>query len=290
MKTDLNIDHKRRILFRAIDNIDKLLLLSIIIALQTFIFWLDYITGPLASFTLFYLLPIGLAAVYLRPYWAYLVSLIASVQGIFIFLQLLPVVNLYLILLDFVSKAAIFFLITFLILQLRKLLDDFAEQASTDYLTGTNNRRYFYEICSTELARAWRYQQPLSLVFIDIDDFKYINDIHGHQMGDQVLVDTVATIRADLREGDLLGRIGGDEFAIMLHQADQEQAKLIIERIKEHLAALKTVGAQPITYSIGVATYSAERQISFDALIATADQAMYTAKDSSKNTIEFVSV
>ncbi|HEY0269180.1 MAG TPA: GGDEF domain-containing protein, partial [Methyloradius sp.] len=225
-----------------------------------------------------------------KPYWAYLIALVASVQGIFIFLQLLPIVNLYLICLDFISKAAIFFTITFLILQLRKLLDDFAEQASTDYLTGAHNRRYFYEVCSTELARAWRYQQPLTLVFIDIDDFKKINDIHGHQVGDQILVDTVDIIRADLREGDLLGRIGGDEFAIMLHQTDQQQAQLILERIKEHLVALKNSNATPVTYSMGVATYLAEKQISFDALVAHADQAMYAIKESSKNAIEFVSI
>jgi len=161
--------------------------------------------------------------------------------------------------------------------QLEKQLQ---EQAATDALTGVANRRRFLHSAEAEIKRALRLSQPLSVALIDIDFFKQINDNHGHQVGDQVLTQFAGICTEHVREIDLVARIGGDEFAILLPLARCSQAYEVIERIR---AALADSGMRvPVTITAGVACI-ANGADSLDGLMGRADQALYRAKHAGRN-------
>jgi diguanylate cyclase (GGDEF)-like protein len=160
--------------------------------------------------------------------------------------------------------------------------------ATVDELTGVSNRRRFLAVLKSEAGRAVRYNRPLSLLMIDVDHFKVINDSHGHQAGDRALVQLSRTIEGSLRESDLLGRLGGEEFGVVLPEQDREEAVRVAERIRAAVAALALdleTGAWPMTVSLGVATMRGQ-STDIEDLLQRADQALYQAKDLGRNRVE----
>lgn len=155
------------------------------------------------------------------------------------------------------------------------------ELASTDGLTGLLNRRAFMEEASSLLQLAQRYKHPLSLLMIDADHFKKVNDTYGHQAGDRVLVHLSSSIRHCLRGTDKLGRIGGEEFAVILPETDLEQTTVLTERLLSKIRkdTIEIGAATPlrITVSIGMATLN-PLTTGVDALMNQADAALYRAK------------
>ncbi|MDQ2101618.1 sensor domain-containing diguanylate cyclase [Azospirillum isscasi] len=157
----------------------------------------------------------------------------------------------------------------------------------TDSLTGTSNRRHFVEAAEQELARVRRYGRPASLLMLDIDHFKSINDTHGHAVGDEALRAFTAACRGLLRENDLLGRTGGEEFAILLPETDVAGARMVAERIRRRTAELAVpAGAETVrfTVSIGVACCAAGTR-GVDAMLSSADEALYRAKAAGRNRV-----
>lgn len=171
---------------------------------------------------------------------------------------------------------------------LRKNMEmELIRQARTDPLTGISNRRYFMEQAELELASAHRYQNPLTLLMLDVDLFKSINDTHGHKAGDAALQKLAKVCRETLREIDIVGRLGGEEFAILLPQTEPEQALEAAERLRLALANARIhLDGEEIgfTVSIGLATLDAKHD-TIDNLIHCADQALYVAKRSGRNRI-----
>jgi diguanylate cyclase (GGDEF)-like protein len=171
-----------------------------------------------------------------------------------------------------------------------KLLSEaLARQAHEDYLTGLNNRRYFMERAELELNRTKRFNNALSVLMMDIDFFKRINDRHGHKVGDAALIKLAEVSRQSLREIDLIGRVGGEEFAILLPQTGLELAVEVAERMRLALAntevALLEGGvALQFTVSIGVSCLSSTDD-TLDMLLAQADKALYEAKNSGRNRV-----
>jgi diguanylate cyclase (GGDEF)-like protein len=159
-------------------------------------------------------------------------------------------------------------------------------QAVTDALTGLANRRQFYEVLGREYERAQRFGQPVSLILLDIDDFKQINDSRGHLAGDAVLHSVAATLGEVIREIDLAARYGGEEFAVLLPQTGPEGAANLAERLRSEIAARKirfgTEEIAGVTASFGVAAGPVNEQTQID-LIASADAALYQAKREGKN-------
>jgi diguanylate cyclase (GGDEF)-like protein len=159
-------------------------------------------------------------------------------------------------------------------------------QAVTDALTGLANRRQFYEVLGREYERAQRFGQPVSLILLDIDDFKQINDSRGHLAGDAVLHSVAATLAEVIREIDLAARYGGEEFAVLLPQTGPEGAANLAERLRSEIAARKirfgTDEIAGVTASFGVAAGPVNEQTQID-LIASADAALYQAKREGKN-------
>jgi diguanylate cyclase (GGDEF)-like protein len=161
--------------------------------------------------------------------------------------------------------------------------------AVTDDLTHLYNSRYLNQVLRKETKRASRSGRPLSLLFIDLDGFKAVNDTHGHMFGSRALVEAAAVIRQSARETDVVSRFGGDEFALVLPDTGGEGAFAVGERIRERIAAHRFLVGDGLdihlTGSIGVATLP-DVAASADELMQAADKAMYAVKESGKNGIQ----
>jgi diguanylate cyclase (GGDEF)-like protein len=171
----------------------------------------------------------------------------------------------------------------------RKSLEEaVARQAQIDYLTGAFNRGHFMERAELELGRAVRYGNELSIFMMDIDFFKQINDRHGHKVGDSVLKKLAEVCQVTLRANDIFGRLGGEEFAVLLPETDKTSAVEVAERFREAIAHAKVPleGGLPVqfTVSIGVTSMS-PMDGSMDELLHIADTALYDAKNSGRNKV-----
>jgi diguanylate cyclase (GGDEF)-like protein len=160
-------------------------------------------------------------------------------------------------------------------------------QAVTDELTGLANRRRFMEVVELELKRAERFQSPLGLLLVDLDDFKLVNDRFGHGTGDEVLRALSDVFRESLRDVDLAARLGGEEFAVLLPETDYSGAAGVAERLRASLASLELATPDGegfgVTASFGVAVYPEAQSV--DELLRTADAALYRAKAEGKNRV-----
>jgi diguanylate cyclase (GGDEF)-like protein len=159
-------------------------------------------------------------------------------------------------------------------------------QATSDELTGISNRRGFEDAAEREIRNAQRQRRPLAVVVADIDSFKAINDRHGHTAGDRALKHFVSRLERLLRRGDLIGRIGGEEFAILLVNTRAQDAVEVVERIRRDIAAMPVEGAGMIemTASFGV-TGLRPGDISLAALLSRADRALYRSKLDGRNRV-----
>jgi len=174
--------------------------------------------------------------------------------------------------------------------QLEDLLHKLEIMAITDHLTEIYNRRHFEEILKREFTRALRYNLHLSCLMCDIDHFKRINDTYGHAAGDTVLKETARLIASFLRETDIVGRWGGEEFIVLLTQAKKEDARKVAERILKAVEGHRFQGLpenERVTISIGIASIPEDREIdNWEKLIKYADEALYRAKRNGRNRIE----
>lgn len=189
---------------------------------------------------------------------------------------------------DHAGKARYFIMQILDISGRKALLEELEFRASTDFLTGLANRRRFIELGEAELLRAQRYGHPLSMLMIDVDRFKRINDTHGHQVGDLVLQKLGHVLREALRTIDIVGRIGGEEFAALLPETDPEQACMLAERLRETIAATDVTRETGLplhfTVSIGIANMN-RHQANLDTLLNLADKALYEAKQGGRNKV-----
>jgi diguanylate cyclase (GGDEF)-like protein len=167
-------------------------------------------------------------------------------------------------------------------------LRKFERHAKTDALTGLNNRHSMEEVFNREIQRCRRDEQPVSLVMIDVDNFKVFNDRFGHIAGDRALSAVASILRHQFRPRDLLVRYGGDEFAVLLPEIDQAKALTIAERVRESVCGNTGNGNDslvqiPVEISMGVAELAAEGDLT--SLLRAADEALYRAKRAGRNTV-----
>ena len=154
-------------------------------------------------------------------------------------------------------------------------------EASQDPLTGLKNRRRFEEDLRLAMARARRERTTGAVLMLDLDDFKRVNDTHGHPAGDRMIREIAAVLRQRSRESDVLARLGGDEFAVVLPRCSPSEARLVAESIaaaiREHRSAEEEI--EPISASVGVAMFGEDPRTSIESVVSEADTAMYAAKD-----------
>jgi diguanylate cyclase (GGDEF)-like protein len=260
-----------------LDRLERLPAAAIVaaaIALVAVIGSLDYAAGSYVSFSLFYLVPIGVAASFAGRGWGLCVATVAAVvalvgdvaakQGT----GLLPYWNA-------VSRFGVFVVVAIVVAQLRGAHQRERRLARIDGLTGVANYRSFEEAAEREIHIAHRYRTPLSLVFIDLDGFKAVNDTFGHAAGDDVLRAVASALCDTLRPSDLVARVGGDEFVVLMPHTAPDGAHVSIDRVVTRLE--DDPRARGISFSTGVVQL--EGLIgSIDDLVGKADALMYEDK------------
>jgi diguanylate cyclase (GGDEF)-like protein len=245
----------------------------------------DYITGPQITFSVFYLVPVSVAAWLAGTAGAFAASLLAAVVWFSAELAASPPgSNTFVYAWNFCAQLLFLLLVALLLAQLRRMLDRERELSRTDSLTGLPNIRAFREIAGAEIARAERYRQPLSLAFIDVDDFKRVNDSRGHDAGDRLLRLMAEVIRGSLRSSDHVARYGGDEFVVLLPVADQDAARAAVDKLHTVVNQAMIRENWPVTLSIGVVTREpGGASVTVEGMLDRADRLMYKVKSGGKN-------
>jgi diguanylate cyclase (GGDEF)-like protein len=246
---------------------------------------IDVLTGPEISFSVFYIFPILLATwligrragVFTSVMSAIIWRLADSLAGQTYSHPLIAYWNM-------LVRLAFFLVNTFLLSELQARLRRETSSARIDPLTGIANRRQFYELAQLQIARADRQGEPFTIAYVDIDGFKAVNDRLGHASGDELLSLAANTVQANLRVVDVVARMGGDEFAILLTHTEQRSAEEALSRISSLLSGLARDRQWPVTFSIGAATF-VRSPASIDEMIRTADDLMYAAKRSGKGVV-----
>jgi diguanylate cyclase (GGDEF)-like protein len=182
------------------------------------------------------------------------------------------------------AKIIFFAIFIYIISYLKLILDREKMLARIDYLTEIANKRYFYESAAKEINRANRYKYPFTVAYLDLDDFKRVNDLFGHGAGDNLLRLTAQALKNSVRVADTVARIGGDEFAILLPETDYESAQNVIQRVQREISSIMDKNSLPATLSIGMIT-CANPHCTLESLVMEADNLMYLAKREGKNKI-----
>ena len=247
----------------------------------------DYLVGTEISLSVFYLCPVGIATWYAGRSVGAAIAVISIIPAI-----AADVAANHLLIRPGIVAWSVFLHLAFM-LTVSQLLDSLRGHieseralARSDPVTGILNRRAFVEQLQERLNLSARERQPLSLAFVDLDDFKRINDRGGHAEGDRVLRLVAGTLAASVRRTDVAARLGGDEFALLLTGADREGAERTIEKLRASLRAAFHGDSSPVTCSIGCVTFQGTLPTA-DAAIGAADVLMYTVKKNGKNAVAF---
>lgn len=247
----------------------------------------DYLTGYEISLSLFYLFPI--AAVSWLADRASGVALSLSCAGIWLVAEIAtahPYSHEAILYWNAGIHFASFLVVALLLSALRSNLAYQERLARIDSTTGAANRRAFLDLLQREVDRASRYGDRYAIAYLDLDDFKQVNDHHGHQTGDQLLRVVAATMQESLRRTDSYARIGGDEFALLLPESGAEATKTVVSKVRRDLLASMRKHDWPVTFSIGALVVT-EPVESLDELIGMADALMYEVKRAGKNSIRY---
>ena len=266
-----------------IKNYSKAFLVVICFAASVTIGVIRYLTGPEWALSAFFLFPIILITWKAGIGAGIFVSFTSAISWLAADLMMVNVFsNAIIPYLNETFRLLVFLVITFIIHKLRTALENQKELAGTDPLTSVTNRRAFYDLANLEFKKARRYQTPISFLYLDIDNFRRINDDFGHPVGDQLLRSVAYTIENNIRAIDLIVRFGGDEFGILLAETGAESATRVVGKLKNKLLELVRDNEWPVTFSIGVVTFISPPG-SIDEMIDAADAQMYFAKQNGKN-------
>ncbi len=249
--------------------------------------FIDYVTRPDLSFIVFYLVPIALVAWFVGSGAGILISVAGGMAWFFVDIlsrstsYAHPVIPYW----NVAVKLAFFLVVNTLLWQLKKSLEREKELARTDHLTGAANVRFYAELAAREIDRASRYHHPFTVAYMDVDNFKAVNDKLGHSAGDKLLSLIADTMRDGIRSTDVAARLGGDEFALLMPETGQESAALVIRKVHKRLTATMREQGWPVTFSIGVVTFLTPPE-SVDEMLRTADSMMYFVKSAGKNMVK----
>ncbi|MCA1630315.1 MAG: diguanylate cyclase [Acidobacteria bacterium] len=246
---------------------------------------INYLAGPDFSFVLFYLLPISFVAWLVGRRAGFLVAL-ACAAGYFLteFFSTHFDGREHLTVFNALARLGAFLFVVYFIAALRRSHEHERELARTDELTGATNRRSFFEAAQSEINRARRHRHPFTVAYIDVDNFKELNDRGGHAAGDALLREVTRAIKANVREIDMVARLGGDEFVVLLPETDEAASRAVVSRVRKCLDDLAARRGWQVTFSIGVVTWTTPPR-TVDTMIRQADDTMYEVKNTGKNRV-----
>jgi diguanylate cyclase (GGDEF)-like protein len=250
---------------------------------------IDSLTGYELAFSPFYLIPVVIVAWFVGFRAGMLYALVSSLvwfsaENFAGQHYSYPIIYFW----NTMLRLANFIVVVVLVTRLKRELNLQKHLAYTDAITGLANSRSFFESLETEIAQAARYGRMITVMYIDLDNFKVVNDLFGHSAGDQALCQVANTLHGSLRKTDYIARIGGDEFAVVLPETGLEAAVHVSKKIQEQLTSEMEKQDWSITFSMGV-VYAAKGSsiTSPESILHQADNLMYIAKKNGKNQIEY---
>ena len=247
---------------------------------------LDYVTGYEISFEIFYFVPIFIVTLAVGRRAGVAISLLGAVTLFFAdYLYRRNYPNPLILYWNAFVRLGFFLIVVFALSALQAALEREKEMSRIDFLTRIANSKAFYEFAEKEIERSRRYRHPISIAFIDCDNFKAVNDDYGHHLGDEVLRTVAGVIQQNKRATDLGARMGGDEFAILMPETGPDAALEALTRLQHQLAQAMEKQPLPVTLSIGLATFN-EPPGSADEMIKRADSLMYAVKRNGKGGIK----
>ena len=245
----------------------------------------NYLSGPDVSFLIFYTAPVFLVAWYVGRGAGLLMCAASALSWL---LAALGTFDHYASPLTVYWNVAVrlgfMLILAHIASAFKKSLEQEREVARTDFLTGAFNGRYFDELAAAEIARARRHNHPFTVAFMDVDDFKLVNDRQGHSAGDRLLRVVADTLRRDVRVVDAVARLGGDEFAVLMPETGAESAEVVVRRVRRRLLEAARAGGWPVTFSVGVVTWE-EPPDTVDEMLRAADEQRDAAKRQGKNAV-----
>jgi diguanylate cyclase (GGDEF)-like protein len=257
-----------------------------VFCLLILISYLDYQIHPKISLSVFYLFPVSLITWFISREAGFIVSGLSSVAGFLTKFRGDTLTSGVIISFWNATVMLIVFLtVSSLLIKLRETLKQEQTLGRTDRLTGVPNKRLFLELAEMEVKKVHRYRHPLTVVNLDIDDFKLFNQNLGRNLGDELLYTVAQSLKNSIRETDIIGRIGENEFSIILPGIGYELANSVICRLKSQLWETMENHQWSVTFSVAAVTFNNPPN-SIDEMLHQADHLMYVVKNNGKNCIK----
>lgn len=274
----------RRVLY-VIEGLRRRELVAISLAMLLGLIALDLTVGFVLSLTMLYLIPITLCTWYVSGRVGQLLTATAAVAWLAD--GIIAEISLPVTLWNAGVRLLFFLLFIHLLTTLRDSYERERSLARSDPLTGVFNRRAFHDLLAHELARMRRITLPLTVAYLDLDNFKAINDLLGHSSGDQLLIRLTTVMRENLRTIDQVARVGGDEFVILMPSTSAPAAEVALGRLQRTAQEAMRLSHWPVTLSIGAVSFY-EPPESIDQVIGLADHTMYMVKKTGKNNVQVI--
>ena len=267
--------------------LSKPFLITLGFVLIAFVWLIRYLMGSEWAVSLFYLFPICMVTWFVGRHAGVVLSIVSAASWLVADLIVIDTFSHSLIpYLNETFRLVVFLIVIFTLSMLKNALKRQKELARTDSLTGIANRRAFMESANVELGRARRFKNPFSVAYMDLDNFKIINDRFGHSAGDAFLRSVAQTLKNNTRIIDVVARLGGDEFILLLPETGADSASEVMSKLRAKLLDLAQRNGPPVTFSIGAITFNTPPS-SVDEMVQKSDYLMYSAKQNGKNMINY---